>query len=383
MNSYEMTNLIQALLLHLSEKNSLIQFIQELEACYKQNIRDLHTKVLGMKGTATETDPHSKLQIEVTKIREKIKALEIDEFYDQIKEIESSLTTFIQNSQENKNYSFELLNQVKNFKKIIQPAIKGNSFPSVLEALQFGSELSTLVRSTREFLSIIHIGLMPKISNQDFENQELERSLIIINSSNNAEEISMRISAFVIAYNKICLILKIDISKYPLRFLKLESGSIYLDFIGNKEGLKLLLEVLLTLLPFLYSIWDSHRNKKETKSMVEKLLEQNNSKLLNALKERGIELNEEGSEQQGNLIEASVNLVTFIQNTPSITINNQEFPVAPPTYQQSLPPLPVLDSGNFEQRLLPSTSPVEEVSSETEPPTPEPGLTPPEQIEDL
>ena len=253
MTSYELSQKLSQLLDILSDENEIIDLLAEMASLYDDLIPILNNLI--------EVDSHKKedainefFQIispkrqQVGQIVGKIKTkrpakilIMLDNLVDNLQELSSSqgrdLETFS---------SIKI--KIQNFYQVYEESINNYTWPQTLKLFSAAKDLYDSILSYRDFVAFIKEDLESAVDVP----QDNKIASFFFQFTTEYEEFLNKLLALDRLYSELCLLANVSKSQYPLRVIKIESGSLWIKLFGESKVITLLTSLIESAAGFFY-----------------------------------------------------------------------------------------------------------------------------------
>jgi hypothetical protein len=242
MNSYQVSEKIKVLASSVTSSVNLIKLIRELSSHEEKLEGFIREGMLYSGDNNRQAKAHNGYMAQIESARKVLDTAEIGEIFLEIanlKNLLEALKNTVDNSQENliENLLFQLNIYRNKYETVIKNRFSNESLIDLLKISgKIDIDFSNLIRWSN-FLSL-------ELQNQpDFDTSNLLEFSIFLNSEYLYKEIVLKLQAIQNIYSEICQILGISEIDFPLRVVKVESGSLWVKVFGEPTAINFLIDV--------------------------------------------------------------------------------------------------------------------------------------------
>ena len=214
-----------------------------------------------------------------------------------------------------------IADQLSRFSDAYEAFVRTYSRDTTLALLVTGNDLYLRVDAVRTMAVLVEKELGPTISASEGEGT-LD---IVISSATTASELAEKVEALVRLYEKLSELLSVSTASNPLRIAKVESGSLWLNLIGQAAVIKVMSSVLMAVARYMYRALTSEGKIRELPRRVEAL--EAILELRKELQAQGINAEEMDESIQKGAVALSQQAQTLLAGESKIVINATEIGV--------------------------------------------------------
>jgi len=277
----------------------------KLNEVFKQSIRDasnIHRASSILNEIATK----------IKKIKSRIFFYEMELLEDILEKV--TLESFIHKS----NDASQLKNELDDFSKKYEYFLESHTNPDVFILVQsaekFKSHIDTFVYMLEFYLQITRTAL-------EKPNDEWEYLSIVLSSSMTVNEFRIKLEAMEKIYSELIELTNLSLIDYPLKIVKIESGSLFAKVMGNKKVIGLMVNFISSSIAYLYRNYTSEGQLTELPRKYKAIEEAIN--FSKSMEKAGY--NTEGIDEQiqKSAVEVSKQLTELISNESEIVMNDE------------------------------------------------------------
>jgi len=249
----------------------------------------------------------------------RLKQLKIADVFSETWRLQASLEQFLSPmSLYTTEWLEPMARAISDFKVAYEEFVREYSFPSTLGLLEKARTLHLLIASLRVTLELIRQNL----ENQPFVMREGEgRLTIYFESHSSIQALSTKLLAFDRIYDKLCEVMTVSKSDWPIRIGKIETGTLFTDFFGAKPILEAMASIITGTAKYIHRTYT--RDGKI--GAIPKKLELVESLLMTAQKfeAAGLDASQIRESVQIAATQISQEAVNLLANEPMVIVNSE------------------------------------------------------------
>ena len=281
------------------------------------------SKYSGDSGKEAASQSYTQLH----QIQNIIRHTSLGTIFRQIEQIKRTLNNYKNFDEYECEQTIEKLN---NFEELYESCLKNFNVTQAAELSFIATQLSSKLNALEKLLDFLNKHSSKPIIKQDGE-EELLLSLPYVE---NYDEIISKLINLDKLYSELCLLNNISVSEYPIKVIKIETGSLLIYIIGNAIIVGFIIWILKEVTKFIYR---NYTNEGKI-SAIPRQLESVDAILqfTNKLEEHGIDTTK--NKEQLQLVTARItdNLNQLVLDQPKVSINGQVFSVGDELEQKYL-----------------------------------------------
>jgi hypothetical protein len=330
MTSYEMSQKLSQLLDVLGDDNEIVSLLAEMANIYDDLIPILN-ELLKVDYKTQEQAANAinvffsfikPKQEQVGKIVGKLKIkrpaktlIMLDKLVDDLQELSHS-----------EGHDLETFSSIKikiqNFYQLYEGSINNYTWPQTLKLLTAAKDLYDSISVYRDFVYFIKEDLEPAIDVP----QGNKVASFFFQSTTEYEEFLNKLLALDRLYSELCLLANVSKSQYPLRVIKIESGSLRIKLFGESKVIKLLTSLIESAAGFFYRNFTNEGKIKSIPRGVEAI--ESVLALTKKLEAEGIDVSASKDNLQKAAVIMSAQLNKLLLKEPSIEVDGKKYSVA-------------------------------------------------------
>lgn len=184
-------------------------------------------------------------------------------------------------------------------------------------------ELSPLLQGFKDGLNFYLLNVESSVALE--KKNETEELSLVLSSQMNLSEFASKLHSIELIYNELCSLMNVSTAEFPIQIIKIESGSLWANVLGNATVIGVVTSIITTWATFAY---ENYTTDGEISAMPKKaeaiasLLD-----LSNKLKDQGIEVDDLNDNINKSSVALAKRLNTLISNQAEITINANKLSV--------------------------------------------------------
>lgn len=184
-------------------------------------------------------------------------------------------------------------------------------------------ELSSLLEGFKDGLNFYLLNIeSPVVLEKKNETKKLS---LVLSSQMNLSEFASKLHSIELIYNELCSLMDVSTAEFPIQIIKIESGSLLADLLGNAAVIGVVTSIITTWATFAYENYtiDGQISAMPKKAeAIASLLD-----LSNKLKDQGIEVDDLNDNINKSSVALAKRLNNLISNQAEITINANKLSV--------------------------------------------------------
>lgn len=318
MTTYELIQRLNELRQILTGKTDLIQTIEKLAEHFPSALSQIN-RLVKTPGTQSRSAFDQQLRQTVTLI----KSLSFPAIFVDIRSTKERLDEIVQNFEVDDSIALRgLMSVFSEFQENFEKTLKSYEPAQTLELLASASLVSAAIRITVDDIELVASSLHSHVTVQDDE----QLLSILFTHTDDFADIASKLNALGQIYSELCQVLHISLSQYPLKVIKLETGSpLWLKLIGNILVVPFLIWFIKNAVLFL------HRNytREGRISEIPREIEAADSILqfTRKLEDQGVDVGESKEELKKAIVKISQNLNILLRNQPTIELDGERLSV--------------------------------------------------------
>jgi len=249
----------------------------------------------------------------------KIKKIKPRTFFSEMELLEDilgkvTLVSFIYKRNDALQLKNELDDFSKKYEKFLESHTLADIFMLVQSAEKFKAHIDTFVYMLEFYLQITRTDL-------EKPNDEWEYLSIVLSSSMTVSEFRIKLEAMEKIYSELLELTDLSLIDYPLKIVKIESGSLFAKVMGNKRVIGLMVNFISSSITYLYRNYTNEGQLRELPRKYKAIEEAINFK--ECMEKAGY--NTEGLDEQihKSALEVSKQLTQLISNESEIVMNDE------------------------------------------------------------
>jgi hypothetical protein len=351
MTSYELITLVDTFLKSIPPDGYLFSTLKRISDTYDKLVEPLSVLVVSPSQTIQERGAEVKHFL--TQVSDELKkSVRARKLFTEIDNLELSLkslheSTYIEDTQP----LAQLTHELNQFAIAYEDFLRAYNSLATFTLLK---RANTLFPSLTITLRILHV-MKQNLVVPELESDESAESImsLLLHPHDELPVLVSKLDALDKIYNELCRLFDVSTSQYPVRVIKVESGSLWTKIFGERQIIKLMTDLIRSGVQFL------HRNYTEEGqlSMIPKKIEALDANMLleQRLRERGFNTTDmrEDIQKAGAVIAKQSNIL--LGGEAVVTINRETYSVGSMVdkmlLEQARTPL-LEDGGVDENRLL-------------------------------
>jgi len=130
--------------------------------------------------------------------------------------------------------------KVENFYQEYEKSINNYSWEQTLTLLNAAAQLYDSIMVSRDLIHLIQQDLEPQAQ----VSEENAAASLFFQGTTDYEEVLNKLLALNSLYSELCLLADVSRSQYPLKLIKIESGSLWIKLFGESRVIMLLTSIL-------------------------------------------------------------------------------------------------------------------------------------------
>jgi hypothetical protein len=195
-----------------------------------------------------EENYHQSLQYFSQHIRRRITIISPKQFFVGISSLEEAIDEIVKELGKNSNPFAGLRTRLANFSRKYELFFQNDSYSAVIDIVYSANSLVEDFGTILKFIDALKINLIGHV-----EYGESFRELsIFLNSSYSCQEFIDKLDSIQTIYSELCLLLNVSETEYPLRIIKIESGSLFARIFGESKVIGIFGSLIKDTVSFLY-----------------------------------------------------------------------------------------------------------------------------------
>jgi hypothetical protein len=327
MTSYELSQKLSQLLEILDDENEIVGLLSEMASSYDELLPIL-TELMKVKYSREASgydtffgfiEPQQKQVGEIVgklKVKRPAKTLiMLDKLVDDLQELSQTeggdLETFS-----------SIKTKIQNFYQEYEKSINNFTWPQTLQLFAVGKDLYDSILIYRDFVSLIKDDLESAIDIP----QDNKAASFFFHSTTEYEEFLNKLLALDRLYSELCLLVNVSKSQYPLRVIKIESGSLWIKLFGESKVITLLTSLIESAASFFYRNFTNEGKITSLPRSVEAI--ESILSLTKKLEAEGIDVSASKDNLQKAAVIVSAQLNKLLLKEPSIEVDGKKYSVA-------------------------------------------------------
>lgn len=321
MTTHELIKKLSELKSALQRDNEYIRLIERIADRYEESIKSLDG-VLKSNAPDTLQGNLTNLKNAIGQTINLIKELslpkiftEIEKTIDKLKHINSSLEAPVGGGLEN------LIKGFSDFQNDFEVLIKGYEATQTLQLISSARAMSLTLKVTVNLVDL----MIEKLENH-VEIKDNEQALsVLFPSTNEYKDVLIKLDTLSDIYSELCPLFGVSASEYPLRVVKVETGSLWVYIIGHTLVIGFVIWLLKAALSYLYrnftpegKILSIPREVQVADSILE---------FTKKLEEAGVDTTQAKEEVNKAIVKTAQKLNRLVGNQPSVEINDETITV--------------------------------------------------------
>jgi hypothetical protein len=248
MNSYELVTNIEKLLNKFTDKNPLLLSLKMIEDASKAHLEKF-VVILNMSGTSAQNHNET-LRNDLSNIIQVLKKIDIKDLFVDIDNIEKALDQYdneVLNLPELKSTHI-LKGMITQFSTEYGKYLQNYALDAAMRMILTARSLLFSMLIFRATL----ISIRTKIE-RPLKSYENMRDLgIVLASDLEFADFAKKLLALNSIYTELCGLLNVSITEYPVQIAKIESGSLFAKLFGESNVIKLMTDLVVSGINFLY-----------------------------------------------------------------------------------------------------------------------------------
>ena len=192
-----------------------------------------------------------------------------------------------------------------------------------------GARLESELRTLRTSASIIQASLTPPAPEKTADEESLS---LYLPGENDLAAFGRKLSAVASLYGEFCELLEVSTAKYPLRIVKVESGTTWIDVVGNAHVIQFVILAISNGAYYLYRNYSREGGLAQipkAADAIERLL-----RIDDEMSKRGLDVTKLRERIVKVSIKVAENLDTLLKGEEEVQINGASHPTTPERQQQ-------------------------------------------------
>ncbi|MBE8965422.1 hypothetical protein IQ277_03915 [Nostocales cyanobacterium LEGE 12452] len=320
MQSFQVVEQLETLreVLKSTDINAFMECLSMLNDCRNQ----LNTSMVNVLDSKADTNVTSQqlgvyrknitnLQAEIkTRIKPKL-------VFTSLERLRTAFSIFVEELNQEAAYINTIYSQFIELENVYDKFIQDYSYSSTVELVSSGTDLFHSLKNTEEISTIIWINL----HNQYEHDDSLGSLSLLLDSDYTYKDFIKKLETLQKLYSELCFLLHISESDFPLRIMKIESGSLFVKIFGESKVIQLISDLIKETTSFLY------RNKT-TEGKIESIPRKTEAiesilKLREKLQQAGIKVDvlDESVEKSSILLAEELNCL--LAGQPKVELNGE------------------------------------------------------------
>jgi hypothetical protein len=317
MTSNEIIEKLRKLQYILNENESFFEVIRNLSnfyptlAQYLDEIIDNDFEKIDYKGSR-QHHFSSKISAYLSNLKIGTVFIELQKMIDEISKLNTELS--------NANFPFPLLiDKLRKLFILFEESFGNYGFKNTFALAQLASSITDIVENIRNLTYFLNESTQPAIK---LQNDESELSFYFTTSTE-YKDLIIKLTALEQLYNEICRLLNVSTSQFPLRLVKLETGSWWIKVFGESKVITAIIgfaEKSVSWFHQNYTVDGKISKIPKDLEVIDRMLE-----LSKSLEENGIDATVLKNNLQHSAIVLSEQLNKLLVGEPNVKINEKEF----------------------------------------------------------
>lgn len=349
MTSHEISQKLSQLLDILSDGNEIIQLLAEMSSAYEE-LMSVLSEGLQIEDYQTSTTYYAEVrstQEKAGKIVDKLKTrrpakilIRLDNLVDDLQEL-----SYSEQGDDLESFS-TIKTKIEHFYEEYEKSINNYTWQQTLKLLEAAKDLHDSILVYRDFVSLLKEDLESAVDVP----QDNKVATFFFQSTTEYEEFLNKLIALDRLYSELCLVANVSKSQYPLRVIKVESGSLWIKLFGESKVIALLTSLIESAASFLYRNFTNEGKITSIPRSVEAI--ESVLSLTKKLEAEGIDVSASKDNLQKAAVIMSAQLNKLLLKEPSIEVDGKKYSVAEAVQDKYLleGQRLLLDDGNKELR---------------------------------
>jgi hypothetical protein len=213
-----------------------------------------------------------------------------------------------------------LLSQLDSFGKAYENFIDQPSSSNALILMLSTRRIDDSIASTRMMLSNLRKNLDP----HEIVSDEFQVVSIFLPSIIEYNDLLIKLTAIERIYSELCQLIKVSMAEYPLRIIKVESGSLWVKVFGESRVMALFTSLLQSAAAYIYRNYTEEGRISSIPKQIQSI--EAILGLTDKLKEQGVDTSQIKENVQKAAVTISQQLNELLQGQSGITVNNESIP---------------------------------------------------------
>jgi hypothetical protein len=304
----------------LQDSSEFVGVISEIAGRYKESITNLDA-AFKIQDSSRKVQALEALKTHIAATINIIKGFSLPKVFIETEKTRESLERVVESVNDSGDRLGHLRNLLKEFQDEFEILIKGYEPSQVLQVITLANSLNTTRLVTVNLIDLV----IEKLVNQiEVKDDEKELSLVLY-STDEYNEVLTKLEALNVIYSEFCFLFNVSTSEYPLRIIKIETGSLWIYVVGNAAIIGFVIWVLRTAILFYFRNFTNEGRV----SLIPKEIQAADTILqfTKKLEESGIDTTKNKEEVQKVLITITQKLNNLVADQPSIKINDEPYSV--------------------------------------------------------
>lgn len=264
----------------------------------------------------------NQLRSHLAQTKQRIGEVKPRSFFKSIEELQEKIQQIQQLNFNDLSQLIEIGNKLNEFSSTYERFIdNGYSLESAGKMVIEAREISILLDGFRKGLSFY----LSNIDDSIVESEEGRELSIMLPSTMTLTEFIMKLHAIQLMYNELCELAKISKTDYPIKIIKIESGSLFAKIFGHNKVIALLTEFLKSAVNYIYR---NYTDEGKLSAIPQKLdIIQSVLEFSKKLESHGIDTREMNYQIDKSSISIAKQLNQLISGQAEITINNSKLSI--------------------------------------------------------
>jgi hypothetical protein len=287
---------------------------------YEQKTNEIANKILLAGGDISKFNlSRNDYLTQIYSARSFLQSADIGAVYDELRDIKNALD-LVEKDFQGEEFFGRLVSLFNLFRNKYQQALQGYQDSAIWALIDASSRFSITLENFEAQTQLTISKLLPQA---EYDHSELEQLSLFLNSDYLYAEVVEKLEAIRQIYSEVCQLLEISETDFPLRVIKIETGSLHIGILGNSEVIKFLTSCIRDVVDFFYRKHTSEGKLAEipkNAQAIEAVLH-----LQQKLDEAGIDTTEMKEQLQKSGITLGHRLNYLFSGESKVTVNGKQF----------------------------------------------------------
>lgn len=321
MTTHELLRSLRKLQSKLESQSNFSVFVSRISSHY-ENITTVLSPLLSNTDVNLINEQMNALRTKINAAVIDIKTFSLPRVFIEIEKVKDALAEVQQELGSKPNEGLNNLYQVvSNFQDTFERMIKISEPAETLSLVANAKAVNNTLATTTDFVAL----LIEDLSKEAHPNPDEQELSLLFTSTDEYKDILSKLDAIDAIYSELCILFNVSKSEYPLRIVKLESGSLWLYIIGHALVIGFIISLVRSAIGFIYRNYTVEGKI----TLIPRELEAANKVLQfsNKLEEAGIDTAASRENVQKALFNISSKLNRLVADQPSMEINDEKISV--------------------------------------------------------